>query len=81
MQKQLQNAVQLRKHSVEIVEKHHAHGVAKGRQNFTSKRSHQKLIPTFMLLSKLHQVQMNFTENSGKTVWAIRVQHFMHRRN
>ena len=30
--------------------------------NFTSKRSHQKL-SQIHLLSRLHQVQMNFTEN------------------
>ena len=39
-----ENAVQLRKHSVEIVEKHHAHGVDKRRQTSPQKRSHQKLI-------------------------------------
>ena len=40
-----ENVVQLRKHSVEIVEKHHAHGVDKRRQTSLQKRSHQKLIP------------------------------------
>ena len=57
-----ENAVQLRKHSVEIVEKHHAHGVEKRRQtspqNVRTKNSFQ-----IHLLSRLHQVQMNFTEN------------------
>ena len=57
-----ENAVQLRKHSVEIVEKHHAHGVDKRRQtspqNVRTKNSFQ-----IHLLSRLHQVQMNFTEN------------------
>ena len=40
-----ENAVQLRKHSVEIVGKRHAHGVEKRRQTSPQKRSHQKLIP------------------------------------
>ena len=57
-----ENAVQLRKHSVEIVEKHHADGVGKRRQtspqNVCTKNSSQ-----IHLLSRLHQVQMNFTEN------------------
>ena len=49
-------------HSVEIVEKHHAHGVDKRRQtspqNVRTKNSFQ-----IHLLSRLHQVQTNFTEN------------------
>ena len=57
-----ENAVQLRKHSVEIVEKHHAHGVDKRRQTSPQKRSHQNS-SQIHLLSRLHQVQMNFTEN------------------
>ena len=57
-----ENAVQLRKHSVGIVGKRHAHGVEKRRQtspqNVRTKNSFQ-----IHLLSRLHQVQMNFTEN------------------
>ena len=61
-----ENAVQLRKHSVEIVEKHHAHGVDKRRQtspqNVRTKNSFQ-----IHLLSRLHQVQMNFTEKRSSS--------------
>ena len=57
-----ENAVQLRKHSVGIVGKRHAHGVEKRRQtspqNVRTKNSFQ-----IHLLSRLHQVQMNCTEN------------------
>ena len=46
-----ENAVQLRKHSVGIVGKRHAHGVEKQTtSNFTSKRSHQKLIPNLFVV-------------------------------
>ena len=58
-----ENAVQLRKHSVGIVGKRHAHGVEKRRQtspqNVRTKNSSQ-----IHLLSRLHQVQMNFTEKT-----------------
>ena len=57
-----ENAVQLRKHSVEIVEKHHAHGVEKRRQT-SPQNVHTKNAFQIHLLSRLHQVQMNFTEN------------------
>jgi hypothetical protein len=40
-----ENAVQLRKHSVEIVEKHHAHGVDKRRQTPPQNVRTKKLIP------------------------------------
>ena len=60
------NAVQLRKHSVGIVGKRHAHGVEKRRQtspqNVRTKNSSQ-----IHLLSRLHQVQMNFTEKRSSS--------------
>jgi hypothetical protein len=67
-------AVQLRKHSVGVVEKHHAHGVGKRRQtspqNARAKNSFQ-----IHLLSRLHQVQMNFTKNKVLLLKVVVKQH------